>query len=364
MPTPQAGRHQNDNTIRMFSKHRPYRFHIELTDKCNAACPMCPRTLPLDHCRPDRGRLHNHDILLDEFTRSFPPDFARRVARVDLCGGLGDPLAARHCLEICRYLVEHGVLCTISTNGSLRSEKWWRRLGEIFRSNRSFVELHVDGLRDSNRYYRVNTDFDKIMRNIRAYLETGAVAEWHYILFEHNEADVFAAHDLAGEMGFDRFVLTDTGRFHGKDRFDYQMPDGARRQLRPPRVTAAEYARQLEAQDGKVRRLPPKKRSPAAVNGISCKSRIENRPYITADGQVSACCWMAGSSDESRLQRRSGRSARDFNIYHRPLEEILLDEPFASLYEDSWRSGDCPVCTKKCGREVRSRRVALAQGVG
>ena len=26
----------------MFTPDRPYIFHIELTDKCNAGCPMCP----------------------------------------------------------------------------------------------------------------------------------------------------------------------------------------------------------------------------------------------------------------------------------------------------------------------------------
>ena len=95
-----------------------------------------------------------------------------------MCGRLGDPPAARDCLAICEYLIDRDILVTISTNGSLRTEKWWRELGNIFRRNGSFVEFHIDGLEDTNHLYRINTRYDKIINNARSYMETGAAAEW------------------------------------------------------------------------------------------------------------------------------------------------------------------------------------------
>ena len=50
----------------MFTSDRPYIFHIELTDKCNAGCPMCPRTDQMNFCKADRSKVWE---LKDELER-------------------------------------------------------------------------------------------------------------------------------------------------------------------------------------------------------------------------------------------------------------------------------------------------------
>ena len=170
----------------MFDLNRQMKFHLEITDKCNAACPMCGRTQQSNRCLPDMSKVKNIDLDLETITRNFTPELCANILDIDLCGGLGDPLAARDCFSICEYFVGQGVKLILSTNAGLRSVNWWRALGELFARNNSVVEFHIDGLADTNHLYRVNTRFTKIMANAAAYLETGSVGEWHFIPFKHN----------------------------------------------------------------------------------------------------------------------------------------------------------------------------------
>ncbi|MCG8598469.1 MAG: hypothetical protein MI785_29430 [Kiloniellales bacterium] len=337
----------------MFTQDRPYSFHIELTDKCNAACPMCPRTDHTNHCTPDLSKVQNIELSLADFQANFTDDFCRRVSEVDLCGSLGDPLAARDCLAICDHLTARGVGVSISTNASLRSTKWWTELGRHFTRTPSHVEFHIDGLADTNPLYRINTSFEKIIANAAAYIATGARAEWHYILFRHNEHQVTEAQALAKEMGFRKFVLIDTIRFGARDRFDYQLPNGAYRSLQPSACDGASF------QTGFAERVAEAPPPAAGDGGIVCKSAVQNRPYINCGGYVSACCWTAGSNEELLTLDHAGLRRSAFNIRHRPLSEILAAEPFVGLFERAWLGGANPICQRKCGQMIRNKRYAV-----
>lgn len=340
----------------MFDCQRTLRFHLELTDKCNAACPMCERTLHDDHCATDWSKVGNVEITLEDIQSSFTAELCRQVERIDICGRLGDPAAARDCLAICEYLIEQDILVTISTNGGLRSKKWWRGLGNVLRRNGSFVEFHIDGLEDTNHLYRVNTRYDKIINNAQAYLETGAAAEWHFILFRHNEHQVEDALRRSRALGFRSFKLIDTIRFGGSGQFSYQLPDGTFRKLEPSSLEARDIAAVVGSRDRSKTEKPVSPEADQRVNGILCKSARENRPYINADGTVSACCWLPGSPNEQRMYERAGKSRRQHSIKESPLAEILQDEPYASLYRRSWEEATSPVCIRKCGRNIRNKR--------
>ncbi|MEM8820000.1 MAG: radical SAM protein [Pseudomonadota bacterium] len=362
-------------SCRMFDPGRPYGFHIELTDKCNAGCPMCPRTNALDFCKPNRDVVHNVELGLADFERHFSPDFCRRVSEVIFGGAFGDPLAGSQLLPIVEHLTEHGVKVAVSTNGGLRKPDWWQRLGEAMKRTGSRLELHLDGLADTNHLYRVNTRWDRIMANARAYIETGARAEWHFIIFRHNEHQIAEAHRLSREMGFASFTLIDTIRFSGGPKYHYVMPGGEERALELPSARAADYAlddggtavleRPVAEKTEAVREISPdlaaliKALPRVGVNGIDCKSAGENRAYISAHGQVSACCWVTGAPEEASFFERHGLQRERYNIRNRSLEEILLDEPFASHYATAWAEDSLKNCRHKCGRMLRNKRNTL-----
>ena len=77
--------------------------HFEITSKCQARCPMCPRRI--------NGGVMNPLITLDEvdlntFKSWFPVDFLKQLDSLFMCGNLGDPIIAKDCLEIFQYLRE------------------------------------------------------------------------------------------------------------------------------------------------------------------------------------------------------------------------------------------------------------------
>jgi organic radical activating enzyme len=342
----------------MFSPALPWQFHIELTDKCNAGCPMCPRTDAMNFCKPDRAKVFNVELTLADIARAFPDEFCRRVDRVVFSGAYGDPIAASQLLEITEHLVARGVHVAVSTNGGLRRPAWWRRFGEAVARTGGRLELHVDGLEDTNRLYRVHTNFRRIMENAAAFIATGARAEWHFIMFRHNQHQVAEARRRAREMGFSAFTVIDTIRFSNSPTYPYRMPDGEARVLEAPTIRAADipvdgepFPKRPRGPEPAVRRL--------AVNGVSCKSSAFNRAYISAHGIVSACCWVTGSEDEARLRRENGLEEARFDIRRRPLEEILADEPFASLYAAGWEADSLPNCRRKCGLGMVNARRTL-----
>ena len=286
-------------------------------------------------------------------------------------GAYGDPLAAPDLLEITEHLTERGVRVATATNGSLRKPDWWARMGRAMRRTGSRLELHVDGLADTNGLYRVNTQFEKIMENARAYIATGARAEWHFIIFRHNQHQIEEAWRRSREMGFESFVLIDTVRFGADGRFRYVMPSGEERVLEAPTVASGDFAlgkdgitlvgeddADAEHAGARIEAAAPRTEV-RAVNGIDCKSGARNSPYISAHGDVSACCWVAGSGEERDFFRRLGHAGARYNIRHRPLEEIMLDEPFASQYRAAWARDALPTCRHKCGKNRRNRRNAL-----
>lgn len=187
---------------------------FELSEKCNAACPLCVRTDPHNQSRPIRKVSRKRELLINDFMHILPPHVMKDIEEISLCGNVGDPIAARDSLKIVQYISEFPhVEVVIETNGSLRSKKWWEDLGKAMSVNsNSVVFFHIDGLRDTNHIYRQLTNFDRIMENAASYIATGATAVWEFIPFAHNEHQVEEANTIAAEMGFRQFVVRRSNR--------------------------------------------------------------------------------------------------------------------------------------------------------
>lgn len=91
--------------------------HLEVTTRCQARCPMCPRRL---HGGPLLEGLDLEEISIDTFKEWFPVSFVQQLKFLNMCGNLGDPIVAKDTLEIFRYLRENNSEMTLQmhTNGS------------------------------------------------------------------------------------------------------------------------------------------------------------------------------------------------------------------------------------------------------
>ncbi len=343
--------------------------HLELTHRCNAACPMCSRNCHGGAVNPDLPLV---ELSLDDVRAILDPDFVGQLKRIYACGNYGDPIVARDCLPVFRYLREHGprVNLDLHTNGSARRPAWWRELAEILRDGPHYLRYGIDGLEDTNHLYRRGTDWKTIMRGAEAFIAAGGRAEWDFLVFRHNEHQVEAARKLAEEMGFAAFFVRKTGRFvlpgelEPAERFDVRERDGSFAYwLEPPRNPeylnpAYEDLPQLRANHGDYAHY---------LDDVEIRCKVagaKGKIYLSAQGYVLPCCWLgAVYSEASTPERRQfaelvdefgGTAALDAR--ERGLRAVVDGPLFQRAIPASWdldsvAAGKLAICARTCGRE-------------
>lgn len=186
--------------------------HMETSSVCNAACPMCPREYDI---RFDKKK-DPTSLSLAQVKDLFSIKFIQNLELMFMCGNYGDPAAAPECIDIFNYFrkVNPTMKLGIHSNGGLRSETWWKELGNVLSRDGDYCVFSIDGLADTNHIYRINTDFNKIMSNAKSFIDAGGKARWEYLVFAHNQHQVEEAKQLAKELGFERFNEKVSRRFN------------------------------------------------------------------------------------------------------------------------------------------------------
>ena len=334
--------------------------HLELTERCNAACPLCIRTNP-DGLRP-RSYIGTQELFLDDISDFFTPVIRDQLLEVHMCGSYGDPVMARDCLKIATYFSTDACEVSLSTNGSIRGTSWWSKLGKVFaRNGKSRVDFHIDGLADTNHYYRRNTSFKRIIDNAKSYIDAGGRANWEFIPFKHNEHQIEEARELSILLGFSRFTVKKSNWLFDKGR------------TRIPFSTRTGERRYLEAPSSK--HLPERKKNRSHVilagsvnKHIQCLAQRCSELYVSCEGVVYPCCWTARFARNIYLGRETsdgfstlfrqydGREV--FNIREHRLEEMLQSDFFSAL-ANRWKKDEPAICYKKCGKKDQPEKVKL-----
>ena len=97
--------------------------HLEITENCNASCPMCARNI---NGGEDNPHLKGNELSLADCKIIFPPEFIAQLDRMYMCGNFGDPISAKDTLEVFAYFRENNPkmnLC-MYTKGSTKKPKW------------------------------------------------------------------------------------------------------------------------------------------------------------------------------------------------------------------------------------------------
>lgn len=338
------------------------KIEVELTNRCNAACPSCSRT-DVDG-KPIRS-LTLTDISLPEFKRILPPHWIKE-REIKLCGVFGDPMVAKDSLEISRYVDEAGGRLTINTNGGMHSAEFWKTLGAIVHVNSGHhgVIFSIDGLKDTNSIYRRNTSWDKIIANARAFIAAGGLARWDFLVFSHNEHQVDEAQSLAKEMGFKRFTIKKTTRAS-----DEKKPTAIEQSLgiAPSRLKEFQHpslqtkTAPSDAESGGTGILSSffqtKERQ------VECFARGESRfqkskdysLYISANLRLWPCCWYADAEfpqkrEVRRLFQTYGKEFNDLKAHR--IEDVLKNQWFNKELVKSWYNKKSPnmICEMNCNK--------------
>ncbi|NBO69901.1 MAG: radical SAM protein [Bacteroidetes bacterium] len=384
--------------------------HLELTTRCNAACPMCPRYINSgDSVNPS---LPMTEITLEQFKSWFSPEFLSQMRRIYACGNYGDPIAAKDTLDIYKYIrsCNDKVGLVLHTNGSGRSKSWWEELAKVINGGPNghrddYVIFSVDGLGDTNHLYRRNTNFDKIYENMKAFTAAGGKARWDYIVFEHNEHQVEEARKIADELGFTFFNVKKTTRWSSyKDGLGYYdvYKDGEKthtlrqpknpkyqhenstefkraQQLIPQFVTNDEFARLMPGKGATsdIRVFDPDSSDYISVKhnslGIICRARKSkyqslNEIFVDGDGNVYPCCFLGGErwransetwnpNDASVKMIELNGGNESISLKKHTIEEIIASPlyqrylPLSFQRDHQMRSYQCSAC---CGEEYNN----------
>lgn len=307
--------------------------HLEVTSKCQARCPMCPRRIS--------GGVLNPFITLDEisltqFQEWFPPEFVKQLTKIFMCGNLGDPIIAEDTLEIFKYLRNNNSNINLSmhTNGSARNTKWWHDLADL----NVLVTFGIDGLEDTHHLYRISTDWNKIIENAKAFINNGGIADWHMLVFKHNEHQVDQCKKLSEDLGFRHFSSKYTNRF-SSDKWAVLDDAGFPiYYLEPTKKSKAMMPLVVEAMQTKL----PK---------ISCKAKTQSQIYVSSNGHVSPCCWLDFEwvlpSKDSKIDYMEKIKSLP-NLHKASLKEIF-DSKYFEKIESTWVNAPLQECAKQCG---------------
>ncbi len=340
--------------------------HMETTSKCNATCPMCLRSV-------NGGKINPHlplvELGLSEVQKILPESFVQGLDKVFMCGNYGDPAAASETLEIFTWLreVNPKIQLEIFSNGGLRSEKWWAKIAEVINK----AVFAIDGLEDTNHLYRRGVVWHKVEKNIQAFVQAGGKARWDYIVFRHNEHQVEEARQVAAQWGVQDFQVKKTGRF-----FSYSKTKIKEAQEVWDKDGNVEYLLELPRNQEYVNKAFAKGKTEEKKTGnmksyiersvIDCKVAAEKSVYLTSEGFILPCCWLAirmypwysgkGKTEIWKIFEKVEGGMDSVNALKYGIEAVIEGDFFQKVLPESWdlpshEDGKLFACSKTCGRK-------------
>jgi len=351
----------------MYSYQDITQVHLEITQRCQAACPMCDRN---ENGGPDNRHINNAELSFEDCKRIFTPMFIKNLHSMYMCGNLGDPIVAHDTLEVFKYFREHNpkMWLSMNTNAGAKSVEWWKELAQVF-GRMGTVIFSVDGLSDTNHLYRQGVVWNNVERNMRAFIDAGGRARWDFLIFGHNEHQVDEAEKLAKEWGCERFQLKKSARFFtssakAKDKHQAHNRKGQETQL-------LEKPKKLDNQNLALLKQKEIEKTYGSMKDyydsctIDCKAIKSSEVFITAEGLLMPCCWTGGRMYKwwhkdykveqiwDHIDAAGGKEALDTRKHG--LRSVMSSGILQSI-QDSWNKssiadGKLGVCAMKCGTE-------------
>jgi len=328
---------------------------IENSTLCNARCPQCLR----EEIGIDSGVFDQEYLSTDFFETKIPDNIYAGLHRIHFAGTLGDPCAAPNFLDVIDVVKKKNpnIKITISTNGGLKTESWWKSLAEKLSSDDK-VMFAIDGLEDTNHIYRVNVSWNNLIKNVKAFIAAGGTASWQYIVFRLNEHQREQAKEFAKELGFKEFLLKKTHRFAVSEIKGIKIVGSNNVAIEPS--TDPEFV-----SDPLPSFTPDTWRKDSEHLKINCDALIESSCYIDVKGRLFPCCYVASAiyqyeTDFGKLTNQGwkelwhGHGDNFINLHNYNWNEII-EGSFYNEIKRKWADTDrLSVCVAFCGANAKS----------
>lgn len=337
----------------MFRFNELKQVHLEITNNCQASCPMCARNINGGSVNP---LLKLTDWTLDEFKIIMNAELLTQIHGFYFCGNYGDPIINSDLLEMCRYATSIAPECSnvIHTNGGARNTKWWKELASVMPKNHRVV-FALDGLRDTHSLYRVGTKFETVIENARAFIDGGGNAEWVFIRFKHNQHQVNEAEKMSKELGFNQFTVKNSSRF-----------------LLEPKINVVdrrgEFTHIIEPASDTPMTFIDKKTIDSLntimdESVIDCKVQKDKEIFIDAHKMLYPCCHTGAVPSLYHTQSELQSVSKKINDQHydmistlgeldttkKSVKDIIESHEFQTAWDIYWTIKKLIICVRTCG---------------
>ena len=326
------------------------KIELEITSDCNAACPGCARTL-------NKDILQVTSFTLEDLKRIFPTTNHIANKEFKFCGVLGDPAIHPQFADMIEYLLQHGGRTSISTNGAVGSVDMWRRVGSLANQYHKtfFIQWCIDGHKETNHIYRVNTKWNVLERNINAYCETVGKhttrAQWVFIVFDHNEHELDIAKQHAERLGF-KFA-TRTGMRNSYNNWVAELGKKNNKQKKVITTTGDKEHKRKDEVYKLDKLIANNEVDNSIINTISCKYVHEGEIFIGSNLSMWPCCFLYDSKFKNReniVEKLSEYTTGWNSLREHSIEEIMQHPWYDKVLEESWN----PTHNKHMKRCIRT----------
>jgi len=318
---------------------------VDLTSYCNAGCGTCARHEDGTQQLQPLLKLQHFDYSV--FERLITKDLKEtNITSVAFNGNWGDAVMHPDFLQLAELVSNSGLSLNVSTNGSIRNEKWWTKLASVL-NKKSSVIFCLDGLEDTHHIYRRKTSYTKIIKNMRAFINAGGVAHWYMTVFNHNKHQIDTARQLAKEYGCHKFV---SRKSHESV---IVFPDII---VKNDEVTKDDYGQNVFI----FNQYYPEHTESEDQKNSKCVFYKESQVQIDPFGSVWPCCYISqyryGTDTASHKPApdvflRDKTRADYLSLHNRTLKDIMTDYFYTKQLPDKIATGELYACRDNCGVE-------------
>jgi len=328
--------------------------HLEISNNCQASCPMCVRNI---HGGLENPLLKITNWSLEDFKTIMTPRVLNQLESFFFCGNYGDPMMNNDVIDMCRYAkeVNPNLFVHFHTNGGARKTSWWEELAEALPKNHRVV-FAIDGLEDTHHLYRIGTKYETVIENARAFISAGGIAEWAFLKFLHNEHQTEEVRKRSKELGFSFLSIKNSSRFILENKFPVWDKNGSvTHYLQPSSETPIKFI---------DRKIIDNYKKIVEEAKIDCKVLELKEIYIDAFKHFYPCCWLGIvpntyiMNDDTREIRLKMLKQHDemlekigeTNLLKRSIEEIMDSKEYQSIWGGMWHGTNKSfTCARICG---------------
>ena len=309
---------------------------LEVSNYCNLRCPFCARV------DVDKATLNNLHLSLEDVEKFLRRFFLLQVNKVYLSGAVAEPTLNPELIDIVKYLAKY---CDVSidSNGSTRDVDWWAELGAVG------VEctFSPDSIKPNNNKYRINSNTDKVIENMRAYAAAGGNAVWKHIPYSHNVDELEDQRNISNEIGA-KFVIAKP--YPTRNRTESFKDISFTRESYVENSTPHHYCKMLGEMSNLIEISPHGIVYPCCYTFPAIYLVYENyfksgdttpRRDIVGDDSITSFI----ETVVPLIERQGG--IESLSLHHHPIHEVLNSPFYKTTLKQSWDDKE-HYCNKHC----------------